>query len=120
MFFLFYATNDIKATVDRKKSKMCDMGLTVQPFTIFVSESLRHTPHCYISISDILYTVSSPLKALDICFKAIHALNASYAPECAEIWMLLQWGVYNIFTKFDKQIPSVNAIISSLKNFKSQ
>lgn len=99
---------------------MQEMGLTVQTFMIFVSESLRHSPQCYIAIDELLYSISSPLKALDVCFKAIHALNASYAPECIQVWMLLQWGVYDIYTKFDKQIPNVTAVLSALNKNKTQ
>lgn len=94
---------------------MAAMGLTVQPFIIFVSESLIHSPACYVSVDQILYNVESPLKAVDVCFKGIHALNASYPPECMQIWMLIQKGVYFITTKFDKQISSVNVILSALK-----
>lgn len=94
---------------------MCGMGLTVQPFVILVSESLSHTPSCYICIDQILYSVESPLKAVDICFKGIHALNANYPPESIQVWMLLQKGVYFINTKFDKQINAVNVILSTLK-----
>lgn len=92
-FFFLKATNDIQTAIERKSA---EMGLTVQPFITFVSESLRHVPNCYVSIDKILYNIASPLKAVDVCFKSIHALNASYAPESTRIWMMLQKGVYNI------------------------
>lgn len=89
------------------------MNLTVQPFIIVCGEP--SDLFSYICIDQILYSVSSPLKAVDLCFKCIYALNASYAPESTQIWLLLQKAIYNIDTTYDKQIPSVNSILAACK-----
>lgn len=89
------------------------MGLTVQPFVIVVGD-LEEGIQSYVSVDATLYKLESALKALDVCFKAIHALNAKYPPEAEQVWLLIQRGIFEIVTKWDKQIPSVTAILSSL------
>lgn len=89
------------------------MQLTVQPFVIVTG--VKSELQSYICIDKILYEGGSPLNAVDVCFKCIQALNASYAPESIQVWTLLQKAVYNINTKYDKQIPAVNALLSAIR-----
>ena len=45
---------------------------------------------------DIRYTVESPLKAIDITFKSMHALDAQYPPEANHMQQLLQRAIYEL------------------------
>ena len=45
---------------------------------------------------DIWYTVESPLKAIDITFKCMHALDAQYPPEANHMWQFLQQVIYEL------------------------
>ncbi|KAG8182903.1 hypothetical protein JTE90_028725, partial [Oedothorax gibbosus] len=101
---------NVQEEITRKREKMSS-EFNSTTFIIVTGE--QSDLDSYIFIDKILYSVSSPLKAVDLCFKCIHALNATYAPESMQIWLLIQKAVYNITTKYDKQIPSVNAILAA-------
>lgn len=47
--------------------------------------------------------MESTLKAIDVTFKAFHALYANYPVESERIWLFLQKAIYNIETQWDKQ-----------------
>lgn len=103
--------NDVQPAIGRKKEKMAAMSLTVQPFVVIVGDLSEHVSS-YVSIDSLTYKVSSTLKAVDICFKAIHVLHAEYPPESAQIWQLIQRAVYDLKTKWDRQFPRVGALLS--------
>lgn len=63
-----------------------------------------------------MYEVSTPLKAVDVCFKIIHAVHALYSIEAEQIWLILQKAVYNIDTCWDKNYVAVNNIVSQLNH----
>ena len=64
-----------------------------------------------VVIDDVLYEVESTLKAIDITFKAFHALHANYPVESERIWLFLQKAIYNIETQWDKQEGTVTALV---------
>lgn len=70
----------------------------------------------YVILDDIKYKSETVLKAFDITFKTIHALNARYPPEGEHVWLLIQRLVYGIQTKYDRKIPHVETITNDLKN----
>lgn len=89
--------------------------LTVQPYIIIVGPTLHEISEYYVRIDKILYTVPSMLKAVDICFKAFHFLNAKYPPESEHLWLLIQRTLYNFTTKWDKIISYISEIIAVMQ-----
>lgn len=87
------------------------MKLTAQPIPITVG---LDDITAYVSINEILYKVETPLKAVDLCFKVFHAINANYPYEVEACWMFIQKFFFDIKTKFDKNYTSVNALISDI------
>jgi len=68
----------------------------------------------YVVVDSATSKVSSPLKAVNICFKVFHVFNASYPAE-SHTWLLLQKAVYTLLTKWDVKSYSVSAVIADLK-----
>ena len=79
----------------------------LQPFVIVVGPTLESIQASYINLDRILYKVESPLKAVDVCYKIFHALNAKYPPECEQVWLLIQQNLYNYESEYDKKIKGV-------------
>ena len=86
----------------------------MQLFVIVVGPTLLDIEASYVAVDDVLYKVATPLKAVDLCFKIFHALNAQYPIESHGAWFFLQTAVYGIKTVYDRESPSVRAIISSM------
>ncbi|EZA51528.1 hypothetical protein X777_09743, partial [Ooceraea biroi] len=66
---------------EKRKEAMKNLGITLQPFIIAVGLTLSEISSLYVCIDKVLYKVPSALKALEICFKSFHVLNAIYPPE---------------------------------------
>jgi len=62
-------------------------------------------------VNDILYKVDTP-RAIDLCFKIFHVMNASYPPEAETAWTFIEQVVYN-FPK-TKTYVSVNSLMSDV------
>lgn len=66
-----------------------------------------------MAVDEVLYNVCTPLKAVELCFKLIHALNAQYSPEAVHIWLCIQKGIFKINSKYDKSYTSVNQFLQN-------
>lgn len=99
--------------LEAKRAKLASFGLTLQPTPVFVGE-LNNITAAYVVVDDVLLSTPTALKAVDLCFKVIHALHTEYPVEAEQVWMLLQWGLYNIRTEYDKSFVSVNIVLSDL------
>jgi len=85
----------------------------MQPLVIIVG-SIQLPTAAYVVVDSATWKVSSPLKAVDICFKAFHVFHASYPAE-SHAWLLLQKAVYKLLTKWDVKSSSVSAVIADLR-----
>ncbi|KAF2890614.1 hypothetical protein ILUMI_15559 [Ignelater luminosus] len=68
-----------------------------------------------MSVDDVLYSVENPTKAIDVCFKIYHALNAKYPTAAEPSWLFLQKAIYKIFTSQDPKFSSVDILIADIK-----
>ena len=59
------------------------------------------------------WKISTPLKSLDVCFKAFYVLHASYPAE-TRAWLQLQKLVYAMHTKWDTKSSAVSGAVSDL------
>lgn len=90
-------------------------GLNLQPTLIFVGPTLWNITATYVQVDTVRYALRTPLKALDTCFKAFHALDAAYQEECQAVWLFIQKYFYDLRLKEDNNIPRVTSLLSSLK-----
>lgn len=77
---------------------------------VIVGEDIDNVKYSYVIINDIIYEIETPIKATDIAFKAMHALDSEYPTECAREWLFLQRGVYEITTSHDKNISDAKVL----------
>ena len=87
----------------------------VQPLIVAVGTTLPECKDFYVVIDKNYYYFNDCKTAVDVCFKAFHALNAHYPPQSESIWYFLQLGLYELKTPWDKVIPQVS---KQLKKFK--
>lgn len=101
---------------EKRREAMKNLGITLQPFIIAVEPTLSETSSFYVCIDKVLYKVPSALKALEVCFKSFHALDAIYPPENEHLWLLLQRSLFNFSMKWDKMTPYIMEIVAELSN----
>lgn len=99
---------------------LANRGLNLQPLLIFVGPTLSNITASYVQINTVRYEFRNPLKALDMCFKAFHALDAAYQDECQAVWLFIQRYFYDLYLTEDKNIPRVTNLLSSLKGLLSK
>lgn len=120
LLFFFQNGADLDAEVLRLSSKLGTVGKTLQPFPIIVAEDLtklvEKPPVFYVYIDSFYYTVRTPLEAIDLCFKAYHALHADYPYQSLHPWLFLQKAVYGIKTQWDPQIPPVERRVNEFSD----
>lgn len=91
------------------------MNLTMQPFIIVVGSEITAIENVYIRLDTILYSMPTVLKALDVLFKIFITFNACYSKECENLWYLIQWGIYEIHTTCDENIPFLYSALNKMK-----
>lgn len=94
---------------------MNQLGLTVQPYIIVVGQTLTDIQTFFVCVDKILYEAPSALKAIDLCFKTFHVLDATYPAASEHLWYLLQIGLYEFHTKQDKKISYIMEIVSTIR-----
>lgn len=78
-----------------RQDKLASFHLTTQPLPIIVGSDIGTIESCYVSVNDILYKIDTPLRAIDLCFKIFHVMNASYPPEPETVWTFIEQVVYD-------------------------
>nr|XP_012215648.1 PREDICTED: uncharacterized protein LOC105668052 [Linepithema humile] len=110
-----YIPGDLNRQIKIHTEWLANRGQNLQPTLIFVGPTLTNITASYVQIDNVRYELRTPLKALDTCFKAFHALDAAYQEECQAIWLFIQKYFYDLYLKEDSNIPRVKSILSSLK-----
>lgn len=109
---------DVKVLLNRKREKALALGLQVQPCIIIVGSDYEHIDSFFVSINQLLYSVENITKAVDICYKIIHVLQAKYPPESEQIWMFIQKVIYHMNTPYDKMMFKVEMLVEELNKAK--
>ncbi|KYQ46570.1 hypothetical protein ALC60_14429 [Trachymyrmex zeteki] len=81
---------DLQRELQTRRDKLASFHLTAQPLPIIVGSNINTIESCYVSVNDILYKVDTPLRAIDLCFKIFHVMNASYPPEAETAWTFIE------------------------------
>lgn len=92
----------------KRKEKLQDYGLTLQPMVVTVGSILNLTSF-YVIVNDVKYTSTSLMNAINLCFQIFFALNATYPVDCEILWYFLQQYVYGITNKKYRNIISIDA-----------
>lgn len=85
--------------VERIRQKLFAAKKQLQPFPIIIGENTENITESYVYIDNFLYKVESPLRAIYVCFKAYHALHASYPFQSSQPWLFLQQACINLSIK---------------------
>lgn len=104
---------ELQDTQNKRRKKMEEAKALVQPYVILVGK-LGDLQAAYVVINNHLYIANSTLRAADICFKSVFALNAAYPPESQPLWTWIQKFILKITTKWDVEYTAVNSLISDL------
>lgn len=111
---LFQTPGRVDSFISKRFDKFSKWGLPVQPFVVACGRTIEEVDDCYVVISkDLKFNgFSSVKRALDVCFKIIHAVNAEYSCESYRLWMLVQKRLYGLESPADKvkndaQLPVV-------------
>jgi len=105
----FHTTNDIQPTLNLRRQKYAKYGLNLGVQAVIVGASVDFIKHSYVIINEIFYEIETLLKAIDISFKSMYALDSKYPTECTREWLFLQEAVYGILTS-DKNINDLTAL----------
>ncbi|XP_071571495.1 uncharacterized protein [Temnothorax nylanderi] len=111
---------DLNRQIKVHSEWLANRGINLQPTLVFVGPTLSNITASYVQIDAVRYELRTPLKALDTCFKAFHALDAAYQEECRAVWLFIQKYFYDLYLKEDDNIPRVTNILSSLKGLVSK
>lgn len=103
--------------IKERREKLSNFKLTLQPQAIIIGPSETDITNSLVIVDTIQYKVESPLKAIDIAFKCIHALHAEYPKESEQVFLFLQKVIYNINTKYDKKYSAVSTLIKEYESF---
>ncbi|XP_034935764.1 uncharacterized protein [Chelonus insularis] len=117
--FLFHAEtiDELQPYIESKIRIYKQHKLTLQPFVVIIG-LLDNIESSFVVINDQRYVLPTPLKAIDTCFKIIHALNATYSVECEHVWEFLEKYIYEV-TKKTSSFTCVNRLISDLNRYKN-
>lgn len=111
---IFKVSGELLETIDARAQKLKKFGLTLQPTPVIVGGNLDEIEAAYVCVDSHLFPVSTALKAVDICFKIIHAVHACYPFEAEAIWIAIQKAIYNLTTPWDKKLTTVNVFLQEL------
>ncbi|XP_051167781.1 uncharacterized protein LOC127285689 [Leptopilina boulardi] len=111
---------DITKARQEREDVMRRKGLILQHFIFVVGETLENARDFFVAIDNFLYSVTSALQAIDICFKSFHVLRAKYPCASDHIWYIIQRFLYKFETPYDVKKPYALEIIQALKNLESK
>lgn len=93
---------------------MYGMNLKVQPFIIVVGPSSSNIEKVYIQVDEITFEIDSFLEAVYTLFQVYLVANLSYPLESVNLSYFIQWGVFNIRTDSDEQIPLIHSTLHKI------
>lgn len=109
--------NDLHMQVQVHIDNCYTNNQSLQPLICVVSTSNDEIGKKYfVYYFDTLYKFSNIVKALDTCFKIFHTFNLQYPSQCVLVWTFFQKFIYEIQCTTDVQNPSLEQLISDLKN----
>ncbi|KAK3916201.1 Sugar fermentation stimulation protein-like protein [Frankliniella fusca] len=103
----------------RAKDKYEPYQLSLGAQAIVVGPDLDTISNSFVRINSTMYEVENPLKALDVTFKVMHALDCKYHKESEREWFFLEKAVYKLNP--DKSAGGkVSSAVKSYMDFKKR
>lgn len=100
---------------NRCQTKYEPYSLKLGPTAIAVGPTVDSIERSYVRVNETLWEVDNPMKAVDICFKVLHALDAVYPKESEREYFFLERAVYsiNVDKKMSVMVGNKSVDISS-------
>ena len=85
----------------------------LQPYVV-ICGSLDEVTASYAVIGIKKYSVSSPIEALDVCFKSVKVLDTKFNVVSSSIWQFMRYYIYGFEERSVEK--SVSTLIAELKS----
>lgn len=109
-------SSDVTNTRDERTKYLKAQGLSFQPQIIVVGSEITKITESYVCFDNLIYKVNSTFQAIDLCFKVFHVINAEYSLESEHLWLLIQKGLYNFSTRWDKTISYTARVLKVIND----
>lgn len=101
---------DVQVTVEERRQKLQNLGITVQPFIVWCRDSGASFTIC----DSTFYKFTTLPEAVNVTFKIFHATAAEYPTESYNIWLIIQIAFYKVTTSYDRMSQSVKETLVTL------
>ncbi|KAJ8050879.1 hypothetical protein HOLleu_04250 [Holothuria leucospilota] len=106
---------DLEKFKEERHTECRKHSITWQPQVVVLGTSIVDVQQVFAFLNDIIYSVPSVVKGIDVCFKTFQVFNIEYPLECKSPWTFLQKGIYGIETPYDSMTPRVRELLSILR-----
>lgn len=89
--------------------------IALQPYVLMCG-SLQEVTASYAVVGGHNYCVSTPIEAIDVCFKSTKVLGTRYCQVCSSSWQFLELHAYNFTCKSVEK--SVSNLLIEFQNVK--
>lgn len=116
LFYLFQSIADLEPKLEKRKEKLENYGLTLQPMLVTIGSIVNMTAF-YVIVNNTKYESTSLVNAVNLCFQVFFALDAKYPVDSDIVWYFLQYHVYGITDeKYTKNYISVDTVWNDLED----
>ena len=115
---LLLAIGDLDKTVEDMRKAASQRGTTIQPFPLVVGPSLTSKITSYLIIDGNPILLETPLRALEVTFKAYHSLYCKYPIQSERLWAVLAKTLFKIDEIWHTEVftnPEVLRLVEVLK-----
>lgn len=113
-FYCFKVISDLEKQIEGMKRTIERKGTELQLFSVIVGEDLKSITSSYVVLDDRPIRVESPLRTIEVSFKAYHALHCNYPIQSEHFWVVIEKILFGIEHQW-KTIPEVKRLIAVLK-----
>ncbi|CAG9814689.1 unnamed protein product [Phaedon cochleariae] len=95
LFVYIQNFDEIELIYSRRKKKLEEFDITLQPFVVVTGE-FRNLQYYIIIDNEIRYKLNSCIRALELVFKLFHSLDVEYPSESEHIWLFIGEMIFNM------------------------
>lgn len=105
--------------LQERRARLSRFGCQLQPLVAVVGPSFEEINQSFVILGiDSRFEVETPLRAIDVVFKCMYALDAQFPAEATHVWQFIQRGVYGIpRNKTDAHFVDVEKLLNELSSF---
>lgn len=89
-------------------------NVETEPKLHFIGNSSKMVTHAYVLLPGLRLRYENPLKAFEVCFHCFMSMNIPYPKTCSYVWMFIQQIIFNVTTKNDILLPTIQTMINDL------